>query len=380
MAQAVKQVVSVPVITVGRLDPDLGEMVLREGKADFIAMTRRLFADPELPNKLMSGWVDDIAPCTSCTCCKAENAHRRCRINAAVGTEKPYTIESASKKKKVVIVGGGPGGMEAARVAAIRGHEVTLFERSSKLGGLLPLAAMVKGLEIENLPAIVEYFAGQMKKLGVTVRLSTEATPSVVQGIGPDAVIVATGGIPTVPQIPGIDAPNVVKNTDLHKMLKLFLKFVGPKTLRSLTKLWMPVGKRVVIIGGGIQGCELAEFLVKRQRKVTIVDSADALGHDMIQHLRQQLFWWFREKGVVMLPGVQPVAITAKGLTVLTKEGYKRTVEADSIVPAIPMKPNTELFEHLKGKVPEVYAVGDCGNPRLIVDAIADGWRVGKEI
>jgi 2,4-dienoyl-CoA reductase (NADPH2) len=143
-----------------------------------------------------------------------------------------------------------------------------------------------------------------MKKLGVTVRLSTEATLSVIEKIGPDAVIIAAGGIPTVPQIPGIDAPNVVKNTDLHRMLKFFLKFFGPKILRSLTRLWMPIGKRVVIIGGGIQGCELAEFLVKRHRKVTIVDSTDTLGGDMIQHLKQQLFWWFREKGVVMLPGV----------------------------------------------------------------------------
>jgi 2,4-dienoyl-CoA reductase (NADPH2) len=380
MAYAVKQVISVPVITVGRLDPDLGEKIVREGKADFIAMTRRLFADPELPNKLISGKVDDIAPCTSCTCCKAENSHRRCRINAAIGTEKQYTIESANRKKRVVVVGGGPAGMEAARVAAKRGHKVTLFEKSSKLGGLLPLAAMVKGLEIENLPAIINYLSGQMKKLGVTIKLSTAVTPSLIEKIKPDVVIVAAGGIPAVPDIPGIDTPNVVRNTDLHRMLKFFLKFIKPKILRSLTRLWMPIGKRVVIIGGGLQGCELAEFLVKRNRKVTIVDSSDTIGDDMIQHLRQQLFWWFREKGVLLLPGVQPVAITSKGLTVLTKEGYKRTIEADSILPASPMKTSTELFDSLKEKVAEVYAIGDCGSPRLMVDAIADGWRAGNAI
>ena len=158
------------------------------------------------------------------------------------------------------------------------------------------------------------------------------------------------------------------------------MKFIGPKTLRLLTKLWMPIGKRVVIIGGGIQGCELAEFLVKRGRKVTIVDTADALGEGMISHLKLQLFWWFRKKGVTMMPGVKPVAITDKGLTVLTKEGYKQTIEADSIVPAMPMKPNTELLESLQGKAPEIYAIGDCSNPRLIVDAIADGWKIANSI
>jgi NADPH-dependent 2,4-dienoyl-CoA reductase/sulfur reductase-like enzyme len=163
-------------------------------------------------------------------------------------------------------------------------------------------------------------------------------------------------------------------------MLKLMLNFTGPKILRSLTRFWMPVGKKVVIIGGGIQGCELAEFLVKRNRTVTIIDSADSLGEDIIRHLKQQLFWWFREKGVAMMPGVEPVAVTDKGLVVLTKEGYRRTIEADTIIPVIPMKPNTELFEHLRGKVPEAYTVGDCGSPRLIVDAIADGWKIGNAI
>jgi 2,4-dienoyl-CoA reductase (NADPH2) len=380
MAQVFKKTVSVPIITVGRLDPVLGEQILREGKADFIAVTRRLFADPEFPNKLAAGRFDDIAPCTACTCCKDEDHPRRCRINAALGTDKPYGIEKAQKKKKVVVIGGGPSGMEAARVAATRGHDVTLFEKTSKLGGLIPLAAMVKGLEIEDLPAIIRYLKGQITKLGVTVKLSTEVTSSLIERLKPDVVVVATGGTPQVPEIPGIDGPNVVKNTDLHKMLKFFMRFIGPNALRKLTRLWMPLGKRVIIIGGGIQGCELAEFLVKRGRKVTIVEEADEMGEGMIRHLKHQLFFWFRKKGVIMLPGVKPVAISDKGLTVLMKEGYKRTIEADSIVPAIPMRPNTELLEHLKDKIAEVYAVGDCRDPQLIADAVADGWKIGNSI
>ncbi|MGD0660686.1 MAG: FAD-dependent oxidoreductase [Syntrophorhabdales bacterium] len=380
MAGAFKKVVSIPVITVGRLDPELGEKILREGKADFIAMNRRLFADPEFPNKLAAGRFDDIAPCTSCTQCKDEDAPRRCRINAAIGTERPYVMEPAQKRKKVVVVGGGPAGMEAARVAALRGHEVVLFERSSRLGGLLPLAAMVKGLEVEDLPAITKYLKGQMTKLGVRIRLGKEATPALIEEMKPDVLILATGGVAALPEIPGIQGKNVKSNAELHRMLKFFLRFLGPTTLRKLTKVWMPLGKRVAIIGGGIQGCELAEFLVKRGREVTIVDSADALGEGMISHLKLQLFWWFRKKGVTMLPGVQPVAITAGGLTVLLKQGYKKTIEADSIIIALPMEPDKELLRAFEGKVAEIHAIGDCATAGLIVDAIGDGWRTSGSI
>ena len=163
-----------------------------------------------------------------------------------------------------------------------------------------------------------------MTKLGVKVRLGKEATPALIEEMKPDVLILAAGGVAAPPEIPGILGKNVVSNAELHRMLKFFLRFLGPATLRRLTKIWMPLGKRVVIIGGGIQGCELAEFLVKRGRKVTIVESADALGEGMISHLKLQLFWWFREKGVAMMTGVKPVAITAKGVTVLKNRATGR--------------------------------------------------------
>jgi len=380
LAAAIKKVVSIPVIAVGRLDPILGERVLGEGNADFIAMTRRLFADPDLPNKLATGRFEDIAPCTSCTQCKDEDGPRRCRINAALGSDKPYEVKPTERKKKVVVVGGGPGGMEAARVAAIRGHDVTLFEKSSKLGGLLSLAALVKGTEIEDLPAFIRYYEEQLKKLGVKICLKKEATPSLIGEIKPDILIVAGGGITALPDIPGIHGPNVISNMKLHRMLKFFLRYFSPETLRALTKLWMPLGKKVVIIGGGIQGCELAEFLVKRGRQVTIVDSSDILGKDMISHLKLQLFWWFRKKGVVMMPGVKLVAVTNKGLKVFTKQGYNQMIEADSIVTALPLEPNRELLRALEGTAPEVYSIGDCDSPGLIVDAVAQGWRISNAV
>jgi 2,4-dienoyl-CoA reductase (NADPH2) len=141
----------------------------------------------------------------------------------------------------------------------------------------------------------------------------------------------------------------------------------------------MPMGKRVVIIGGSKHGCELAEFLVKRGRKVTIVDTAGMLGEGMFFHLRGALFRWFKKKGVTLIPGVKEyVEITDRGLTIINAAGEKQTVEADSIVPALPLAPDTSLLKTLKGKIPEIYAIGDCQEPRQIVDAIADGSRIGR--
>ena len=380
LGAAMKEVVDIPLIAVGRLDAELGEKFLREGKADLIAINRRLLADPEFPNKIASGSLGDIAPCTACHTCLEPSEIKRCRINAALGTDEPYVIKPAEKRKSILVVGGGPAGMEAARVAALRGHEVTLLEKTSQLGGLIPVAALVKGLEIEDLPALVDYLKRQITKLGVKVRLGKEADVSIIEEVKPDVVILATGGIPMLPEIPGISRRNVISNAELHRKLKLYLKLFRPGLLGWLTKLWMPVGKRVVIIGGGKHGCELAEFLVKRGRKVTITDTADALGEGMFHHLKCALLAWFQKKDVTMITGVKYVEITDKGLTVINKEGNRQTLEADSIIPAMSLIPDNALLELFKGKAPEIHTIGDCREPLMIVDAIADGSRIARAI
>lgn len=381
LAEAIKKVVSIPVITINKLDPVLGEKILRQGKADFIGMNRRLLADPELPNKIAAGRLEDIAPCTACLHCISAIYFRQpciCRTNGALGGEQDYEIKQAEKRKKVVVVGAGPAGMEAARVAAIRGHEVSLYEREHKLGGLLPLAALVKGLEIEDLVDMVRYLKTQITKLGVKVRLGKEFTPSLIEEIKPDVVILAMGGTPTLLEIPGINRRSVVSSADLHRKLKTYLRFLGPEALGSLTRFWMPVGKKVVIIGGEMQGCQLAEFLVKRGRKVTIVETSAVLGGEMPVMKRKPLLAWLTRKGATMMTEVKCEEITDRGLTIVTRGGERQTIAADTIVPATPFKPNNELLKALKGKVPEIYSIGDCNEPRLIVDAIADAYRIAR--
>jgi 2,4-dienoyl-CoA reductase (NADPH2) len=380
LAAGIKKEVNIPVILIGKLDPEVGEKLLEQGKVDFIGMNRRLLADPDLPNKIAAGRTDDIVPCTACENCLGS---RRCRINPFLGT--PYnTIEKAKKKKKVAVVGGGPGGMEAARVGALRGHNVTLYERSSKLGGLMPVAAFVKGIEQEDLHAIIRYYKHQLSKLGVKINLGQEINASKIEEIKPDTVVIATGGVPQVPDIPGIDSPNVIKAVDFYGLAKFFLRFFSPGFLNMISKIYMPVsfkfwkyiGKRVVIIGGAIKGCELAEFLARRGKKVTIVDTAKEMGTGMVDVLMAYLFSWFKKKGVRMINGIEEyVNITDKGLTIINNEGKKQLIEADTVIIELPLSPNDELMKNLKGKVGEVYAVGDCDDPKLIADAIGAAFK-----
>jgi 2,4-dienoyl-CoA reductase (NADPH2) len=366
LGAAVKKGVSIPVFVAGRLDSELGEEVLRQGKVDFIGMTRRLLADPELPNKVAGGRLEEIAPCSGCLYCWHEKACNnrpvRCRINAALGREREFEMKPAEKKKKVLIAGGGPAGMERP-INGIRGHEVILYE-GNKLGGLLSLAAIVKDLEFKTILDTIRYLRTQIIKLGVTIRLGKETNLSAIKEIDPDVVILATGGVHTIPQIPGINNPKVVTSLKLHDRLKTALRFLGPKALEQLTKLWMPIGKRVVIIGGAQQGCQLAEFLIKRGRKVAIVDTAEKLGEGLLVDDPIRLFKWLNQKGVTMMAGVKYEEITDEGVVITTKDGERKNLNADTLMlcPCCQMLTSSKAW---KGKYLKSIKLGIAGRPAL---------------
>ncbi len=383
MAAAVKQMVRIPVFCAGRFDPELGDQALREGKIDFVGMTRRLIADHELPNKVAAGRLEDIRPCCGCCYCvetRKDDGPQKCRVNPASGREREYEIAPAAKRKKVLIAGGGPAAMEAARVAALRGHEVTLCDKAAQLGGLLPIAAVVKDHEQQSLLDLVSYYKTQFSKLGVNVELGREVDRVLIDKTKPDVLVLATGGKTVVPDIPGVGNSKVIDSAVLHRQIKLALRFFGPKLLGRLTKTYMPVGDKVVIVGGGVQGCQLAEFLVKRGRSVTIVDTAKVLGEGLPYLTPLRLLNWFGDKGGVALPGVTYEKITDQGLVVVTSDGKRKTLAADSIIMALPLEPDAKVVKLLGGQVPEVYQIGDSREFGYMHGAFAAGAEIGRAI
>ncbi len=363
LAEAVKQAVSIPVIAVYRLTPALGEKVIQEGKADLIAIGRGLLVDPELPNKAANGRLNEITPCIVCNTCQydimSETDSLRCRVNPASGKERASSITEAKKSKKVVVIGGGPGGMKAAIIAAQRGHKVTLFEKEKRLGGQLILAAVppYKDMLVE----LTECLSTQVERAGVKVMLGKEAMLADIESIVPDAVILATGIMPFVPDIPGINRSNVVLVEEV---------FAGR----------VKVGQRVIVIGGELVGCETAEWLADAGKKVTITRRGEAMAVTLSPMNRDSLLGRLTLKGVTMLTGVSYEEITPEGLVIINKDGKKQTIPADTIVLAVGARPNTALLSILEGKVPEVYQIGDCLKPRSLLEAIAEGFNVGRTL
>jgi len=383
LVEAVKKQVTVPVYASCRLDPVLGEKFLRQGKIDFVPMVRRLLADPEIPNKVAEGRLKDIRPCVGCLYCmdvRNRNKPLECRVNPNLGREREYVFNSkpAEKKKKVLVIGAGPAGLEAALIARQRGHDVILVEKSGRLGGLIPIAAVVKDLETEVLMDVIRYFRDQLIKAGVKINLRVEATPELIDKLKPEVIIVAVGGKTDIPQIPGINGKNVSILTKLDNLITFF----GPKLAAFGSKFWMPIGKHAVVMGGEHHGCEIAEFLVKRGRRVTIVHPGEALAEGMTKDDSLRLIPWFEKNGVKMYTGAKYEEVTPKGLVITTKEGERITIEANTVVPSLSLKENTDLLKLIDGKAPEIYDIGSCTRPQpdLIVDAIADGARVGHMI
>ncbi|HEY90785.1 MAG TPA: FAD-dependent oxidoreductase, partial [Dehalococcoidia bacterium] len=363
LAERVRKVTVVPVIAVGRLGAELGEQVLSEGKADFIAIGRRLMADPELPNKSGEGRLDEINPCINCMDCierPVTDGHGcACAVNAAMGRERDYEITPAAVSRKVVVAGGGPAGMEAARVASRRGHQVVLFEEESALGGQLKVAALPPYKE--DIALLTDYMSKQVSEAGVEVRVSTKASPETITGIRPDAVIIATGGLPITPDIPGVKGSNVFTAQDV---------LAGK----------VATGQNIVIIGGGMVGCETGHFLAEQGKSVTIVEMLKRMAADVSPMVRRRLMDGLREKNVSLLTQVTCEEIHAGAVTVSAAEGEKQTIPADSVVLAVGYRPDNDLFKALEGKVPVVRCIGDSSEPRRIRETIDDGYRAGLSV
>ena len=364
LAEKVKKAVNIPVIAVGKLQyPELAESILQEGKADFIALGRGLLAEPEWANKVKEGRLEDIRPCVGdmdgCRRRTHEGKVISCTVNPACGMERELSISPADKRKSVLVIGGGPGGMEAARVAALRGHKVTLCEKGDALGGNLIPASVPDSKQ--DYRSLITYLSTQIEKLGVEVKLTTEATLKLIQEMKPEVVFIATGATPIIPDIPGVAQGNVISAIDV---------LLGKEE----------AGKSAVVIGGGTAGCEAALYLAQQGRKVTIVEMLDSVASDMYSVNRAHLLKLLDEANVHILTDTTVSEVTGKGVTITDRGGKRNTLDADTMVLSVGLKPDDKLLEALKDKVPEVYSIGDCVEPRRVIDTMREGFRLARLI
>jgi 2,4-dienoyl-CoA reductase-like NADH-dependent reductase (Old Yellow Enzyme family)/thioredoxin reductase len=359
----IKSVVRIPVIAEGRIDPEAGDKAIAEGKADFIGFGRGLLADPQLPEKALAGKFDEIRPCIGCGRCTDNQLMKgkgvMCSVNPAVGNEAgKFEITKVERAKKVTVIGGGPAGMEAARVAALRGHRVILYEREARLGGQLNQAVVPP--HKSNLVAYLNYLKRQMSQDNINVHAGTEATADMVRKVKPDAVIIATGVVPAKLDIPGADKPSVLHARDVLD---------GKET-----------GVKVAIIGGGLVGCETAEFLQKQGKQITIIEMLDEIAGKMVYAQKTILEARLKAAGVNIITGVRCKNITDGGLVVTTKTGEEMQIYADSIIISVGDRPNKSIERELRGLVSEIYTAGDCVKPEGIAEAVAAGYLAALAI
>lgn len=362
-----RKAVSVPLINAGSHNPDSAVELIESGNVDFVNMGRALIADPHLPNKLMTGHPEDVRPCLRCNeyCIgRIWNKHTKlsCAINPQAMEEVRFEIKKTDSPKNVVVIGGGPGGMEAARVAAIEGHKVTLFEKNSKLGGVMGDICTAKFKN--NIKKLTKWYTVQLEKLGVDVRLNTEITgdESILEEC--DNIIIGCGAVPVTPPIPGIDGNNVISILDAHR---------DPSLIK---------GEKIVICGGGASGLDGAlEIASEMGKKVTVVEMLPECGKDVFFINKITLFTKLAENGVELMTNTKVVSIEENGLTVEKQDKTTETVLADTVISAFGMKPVLTTVDAVKAKYHlKTRVVGDSNKLGKIGEAVRDGFYAATSL
>jgi 2,4-dienoyl-CoA reductase-like NADH-dependent reductase (Old Yellow Enzyme family)/thioredoxin reductase len=368
--EAVKKELNIPIIVGGGYrNPDSAEKIIADGVADFLGMARSFLADPDWPQKAREGRIEDIRRCVSCGECLYQKGGKftyphGCSVNAVFAREREWTqLEPAAEKKKVMIIGGGPAGMEAARIASLRGHAVTLYDRGKELGGQLLLAAAPPGKR--RLLWIRDYLATQLEKQGVKVNLDTSVTPEMIDSEGPDAVVLATGAIPKEPDFIDAGDERVVSSWDI----------LGGQV--------EPVAQKVVVIGGNMLGCEVAEFMADQGNIVSVIKMRPGaeMAEDCEPTNRRGLLDSLQECRVSFLSGFEVTGLTGAGVKLVQRDsGEERTLEAETIVLALGAVPERSLVDELKKEEIEFHPIGDCRQPKNIRQAIYEGALVGRQL
>jgi len=368
LAAAIKEVVNLPVICVGRInDPSLAERILTDNQADMIGMARAVICDPEMPNKAREGRLEEIRRCIGCNEGCIAKIYQfppvTCAYNPEAGREKELEITPATTQKRVMIIGGGAAGLETARVAALRGHKVSLYEKENVLARELGIAAKTPGRE--DFAEVTRYYACQMKLLGVDVHFGVTVTPEMVLKENPDTVVVATGATPYIPPIPGADGKNVVE-------------------MRQVLQDEVEVGQNVLIVDcqRHIYGLDTADFLADRGKKVELITEDAFAGGRVDCNTLLIIHTRVLNKGVIITPLTRAREIrvnTVIAANVLT--GEEREINGiDTVVFTTDGRANDSLYRALKGKVKELYEVGQCVSPRPLLDSVYDGAVISRKL
>jgi 2,4-dienoyl-CoA reductase-like NADH-dependent reductase (Old Yellow Enzyme family)/thioredoxin reductase len=367
-AEWIKRSVSVPVIAVGKIrSPAMADDVIRTGKADFVAIGRSLLADPDWPMKAKDGRANQIRSCIACNegCITRlfSNLDVWCTVNPAAGHEEDFAIPLPAVKRRVLIVGGGPAGMEAARIAALRGHQVVLLEERDHLGGTLLLASIVP--QRPGWTELRDYLVGEVKRLGVDVRLGTRGSAEIAKSLDAELAVVAIGASQSPPKIPGIDLEHVIMSRDLLE---------GRSRVR---------GERVVVMGGGNSGAQTADFLSSRGYDVTMVTAGRVIAKDSAAVVRELMLDRLRQRGVKMLTDTRIIGIEKNKVLIVGPgdvDELPGELSADTVIASTGAKPNDGLAEELRSVVSQVFVVGDAAEPRDVTYAMSEGARAGLSV